>query len=278
MKVKKLLKATLILGCTGLAFADINVTPGSGKTVATETNSSREYQAVELVGPGATSTATFTANGLKVDGSAATQPVSGTVSINAIPTGSNVIGGVSQSGTFTETPGTGTWQVGGQAASGAAPSGNPVQNGVVVTSGTVFQNIKANNTMVPIAGDQFGRILVQQVVPWGMVIYATATLTATTTETIFISSAGANTYTHVLGCIAENTSATNTDITFRNSGVGQAINSFALGMPANFTPSGWMSLGLFGIQKLANAHWTITSGASVSSLKITCAYYQTTEQ
>lgn len=60
--------AMLIIMLTGSAWADINVTEGSGKTVATEVNTGREYQAVLLVTPGATSTATITSGNLNIAG------------------------------------------------------------------------------------------------------------------------------------------------------------------------------------------------------------------
>jgi hypothetical protein len=44
-------------------FADIAVTPGVGKTVATQTNNSREYQGVVVADPGGVSTMTVTSGG-----------------------------------------------------------------------------------------------------------------------------------------------------------------------------------------------------------------------
>ncbi len=110
---------------------------------------------------------------LRVDGSAITQPVSGTVTANAgtgsftvaqptasnlnatvsiaaaqtlstvttvgavtaitnaLPAGSNVIGGVTQSGTWTVQQGTPPWTIQGDSASGSTAAGNPVQVGGV---------------------------------------------------------------------------------------------------------------------------------------------------
>jgi len=51
------------------------------------------------------------ANALKVDGSAVTQPVSGTVSVTALPAGSNTIGSVNQAGSWTVQQGSPPWSV-----------------------------------------------------------------------------------------------------------------------------------------------------------------------
>lgn len=85
----------------------IDVTPGTGKTVATETISTVEYQKIKLVDGTAASTAATgvaanplqvslantgaNATAVKVDGSAVTQPVSGTVTIT--PSGTQTVSG-----------------------------------------------------------------------------------------------------------------------------------------------------------------------------------------
>src|SRR6266705_1837129 len=59
--MKKLL-AALLLFSAGLSYADINVTEGSGKTVATDSVSSKEYQKIKLCdGAAGTSTCFSTA-------------------------------------------------------------------------------------------------------------------------------------------------------------------------------------------------------------------------
>lgn len=121
--------------------------------------------------------ATVTAsNALKVDGSAVTQPVSGTITANqgGAPWSSNItqFGGVAistgtgasgtgiprvtvandsnilatQSGTWTVQQGTPPWQIHGPAAAGAAVSGNPVLIGGSDGTNARFAKVDANGT------------------------------------------------------------------------------------------------------------------------------------
>lgn len=102
---------------------------------------------------------------LKVDGSAVTQPVSGTVTINAIPTGTNTIGSVKV------TDGTNTAAV--KAASTSPATTDPAivvgispNSAGIITTGTAgspsaqvlsVQGV-ANGTTIPVTGaDQYGK-------------------------------------------------------------------------------------------------------------------------
>lgn len=85
--MKKLL--FLILTVSASAFADIAVTPGSGKTVHTETLGGVENQIVELVGAGGASTATVVGGFLQVQVQASTTGVVGVVGDNVAAASSN---------------------------------------------------------------------------------------------------------------------------------------------------------------------------------------------
>jgi len=98
---------------------NINVTPGTGKTVATETISSTEYQQIKLIDSTATSTSPtgIASNPLEVTGAngtfpvtgaffQATQPVSGTVAVTGVATEATID---ARTGSLTESaPGTDT--------------------------------------------------------------------------------------------------------------------------------------------------------------------------
>lgn len=85
-----------------------------------------------------------TSGGLRVDGSGVTQPVSGTVN-------------AAQSGTWTVQQGTPPWSVGGNVASGATDSGNPVKVGAVFNT---TQPTVTNGQRVDIQATNRGEVLV----------------------------------------------------------------------------------------------------------------------
>lgn len=152
--MKKLM--LIILGISVPVFAGINVTPGSGKTVHTDTVGGEEYQAVKIIDgtTGGTSSATVTSVGLKVDLS--TTSVSGTVAAtqsgawNLNNSTVGVVGTVSaaQSGTWTVQPGntanTTAWKVDGSAVT------QPVSGTVGLSAGSAAigqVNVISTNTL-----------------------------------------------------------------------------------------------------------------------------------
>lgn len=148
-----------------------------------------------------------------------------------------------------------------------------VQSDLVVSSNTSLPASTADLGVVGAMGDNKGRLVTMPLVPYGNILVATTTITTDTGERIFISSGGANTAVNLIGCIGENTSATATDIIFR-PGLTVAAGSFALGMSASNVPVGFFPPGGI-IQPKANlnSNWTVQSGGSVTSLKISCWFY-----
>ena len=148
----------------------------------------------------------------------------------------------------------------------------PSEN-VLVSSNTAFPTATADGGQAQMMGDKFGRVVTQPIAPWGNVQTATATITTSTAETVFISSGGANTFNNLIGCIGVNTSDTASELTFRQTGpTATAAGSFVLGMPTGSFPVGFFPPG--GIpQKVGNANWTIQGADSVTDLRITCWYY-----
>lgn len=228
--MKKLFKAILILGLGGLAHADIAVTPGVGKTVHTDTVNGLEYQAVKIIDgtTGGTSSATVTSIGLKVD--LTTTSVSGT------------------------------------AATGAAASGNPVQEGVLASSNTVtYQTDTGSGVMSPVRGTRGGSPVTVLDCPREQLVKSSITITASTTETVILSSGAASIYNDLVEMLAINTSATASRIDFRSGGNGTTID-FAIYVPVGETrgftaPHPWP-------QTLAAANWTAQSSASVTDIRL----------
>ena len=134
---------------------------------------------------GSTGTLTQTANGLKVDGSAVTQPVSGTVTANA---GS---GTFTVAGTVTANAGTGFPSVTAAGTSGASlttiqgsPTGVAVPiSGTVTTTPSGTQNVQGLGT----AGSPSGGVLTTQ----GQDVAVTGTLNTTTAGNTLVDTLGA---------------------------------------------------------------------------------------
>lgn len=174
---------------------------------------------------------------LKVDGSAVTQPVSGTV------TASNAAGDV---------------------AHDSADSGNPVKIGVEARStlpGAVTDGDRADAT-----GDLFGRQYVQHT-NRALRGNQQTTITSSTTETTVYTAAGVNVFADVYGVIVSNTSATAVCVDFKDATAGTL--RFTLCAPATGS-AGFMVPASDGHkQATANNNWTATCSASVASVKIT---------
>ncbi len=144
---------------------------------------------------------------LKVDGSAVTQPISGTVTANA---------------------GTGTFAVGGVAAHDAAVSGNPVR-----IAGKANQNeptAVADGDTTDIWTDQQGRLVVVQGFPANVASSThgpNTTTISSTTETTVATGVASNSI-HVTELSCSNTSATITRVDLRDGTAGTIRWSMAL--------------------------------------------------
>lgn len=197
----------------------------------------------------------------KVDGSAVTQPISGTVTANQGAAGTSKWGVDATTGIY----------VNGGTADAATDAGNPIKIGGV-TRTTTWPTATTSGQRVNQGMSNVGQILVTGV-PQGIVSFTTKTVT--TTEEVLLSSAGASTFTYLCGCIVTNTSATNTYITLRNTGPTQtSVNSLPIGAPANYIPTGiWPGCANPFYKSASNANITIQAANSVSSLLLTCQTY-----
>lgn len=263
-------------------------------------------QYVTLIDDAGVILGTSTTNAIKVDESGVTQPVSQSGIWNLTTSSLTVsFGGTAQPVTSTSTTlmqggviltqangalqnyttnittsaQGGVWNIAnssfsmaGLEAVGTTATTNPIKEGIVVSSAnmpTPQTDGKVQYTMA----DQFGRLSINGFVPNTLVLHATATITATT-QTIFISSAGVNTFINIIGCLGTNSSASNTYITFYPVGnAGSNSNSKVLGMPANDVPVGaFPPSGVF-FRSTVNSDVMIQANAGVSSLFISCDYY-----
>lgn len=210
-----------------------------------------------------------------VDGSATTQPVSGTVEItndvgNAIPV----------SGTVTETNSAAIaaslntmddWDnaasdgasVSGDTAHDAADSGEPLKIGgkaVTAPPAAVAGNDRVNGMF-----DIYGRLIVMNALR-EMKGSQITTITASTSETTVIT-ADATYKLDVYGVIIVNTSATATEVSFKDSTAG--TTRFWVSVPANDMRGFMLPMDAGHLQASANNNWTATCADSVSSIIIT---------
>lgn len=132
----------------------------------------------------------------------------------------------------------------------------------------------ASATQVEDLSDPFGRTIIQDGVATAMIKVATLTITGVTSS-VLVSSAGSSTYTYLCGCVVTNTSATNTYLTFYPSGALTSSNSLVLGAPANDVPAGiWRGCAAPFFVSAANSSISTVANGSVTSLFLTCQYYQ----
>lgn len=98
---------------------------------------------------------------------------------------------------------------------------------------------------------------------------ATITLTSTTSETTLVA-AIASTFNDVYGLIIENTSATATEVSFRDTTGGTVRFNFYV--PAGDTRGFMLPESAAWKQATVNTNWTAQCGTSVASVKIAAMY------
>jgi hypothetical protein len=171
----------------------------------------------------------------------------------------------------------------GAAALGGTASGNPLQSGLEVTS-TTIPTAQIDGKMIYAAGTNIGQALVTGV-PWGIIKTTYSVIISSTQapsianfgEAVLVSSAGANTYTYLCGCVFTNTTATAGSV-FIESPAGAVADRIPIGLPASNVPS-----GLFPgctnpfFRSAANSTTYIYQTVSASAAQLInmyCTYYQ----
>lgn len=172
----------------------------------------------------------------------------------------------------------------GLAVSGAIIAGNPVPSGVFVSSSSL-PGVQSDGDVIYNAGTNIGQQLVTGV-PWGVTFstYAAWITSATTNtndaapgaESVLVSSPPASQYTYLCGCVFTNTTATNGAVVIE-SPYGQTTNRMAIGVPANYVPSGTMPgcMNPFFRSAASAKIWIYqTVASSNQNVYMKCNYYQ----
>jgi hypothetical protein len=197
-----------------------------------------------------------------------TQPVSGTVSINAIPAGSNSIGtvvlgagsasvgtvSIASSQTIAVTQATASnlnATVSGTGTVGSAVPSTSAYQGVIAT--TAYPTAATAGNLTGVMGDKAGRPAVVLNTVRNLVGTSTGNI-ASTTPASFISAGGSGVFNDIISLVLTNSSSTATIVTITDNGTGGNSYSFALaangGIVLNFpTPLP---------QGTANAAWEIS--------------------
>lgn len=283
----------LLVAVSAPVFADINVTQGSGKTVATITTAGREIQQVSVGIDGSSNTVNSSQVGTyTVTPGTGTFPISGTVTAtqttatslkaSVLIDGSSNTVISSQLGTYTITPGTGVFSntgssvtVSGSLAQGAADSGNPIKIGVVASSNTpTGVSEGAAGQIANLRGTRMGNVVSTLDCPREQIVKSSITITSSTSETVILSSAAAGIFNDLVEILVLNTSATAARVDFRSGGGPTAgAVDFAIYVPAGET-RGKVSAHPWP-QTTAASNWTAQGSASVADIRVYGLYCKT---
>jgi hypothetical protein len=208
----------------------------------------------------------------KVDGSAVTQPISGSVTVTQ-GTGSNLHAVVDSgtittvttlTGTTTLTPGTGATNL-GKAEDAGHTTGDVGVFALGVRNDTLADVTSTTADYSQLATDLKGRVVTTGA-PRALKVTQQTTITSSTSETTVLT-AVTSTFLDVYGVIVTNTSATVTKVTFKDATAG--TTRFVIEVPATETRGFMLPLDAAHVQAATNNNWTATCGTSVASVEIT---------
>ena len=159
--------------------------------------------------------------------------------------------------------------VSGTSASGASPTGNPIRDGGEAF--TAWPTAVSNAQIVDSARDKMGRSIDILDCPMDLQISTTVTLSASTSETLLLSSGAANTYNDLVAVAVSNSGSTAALVTFRNTGFGTTgwIHIF---VPATDTRG--LTTSHVWPQQASASDWTVQSSASTSSIYVDAVFCQ----
>lgn len=160
-----------------------------------------------------------------------------------------------------------TTLTGGGVAHDGVDSGNPVKVGGRAM--TTARTAVADGDRADLATDVQGRVIVERDGPRELDTDACITLTSTTTETT-LKAAVASTFLDLIDLIVINSSASATQVDFRDTTGGTV--RFSLYVPAGAT------VGFSGqrwAQAAVNTNWTAQCGTSVASVKVSARFRKT---
>jgi len=192
--------------------------------------------------------------------SAETTKVIGTVNIGGTPIAINLnqVAG----GTAINSGVTGAVAAGGDTASGSSDAGNPIKIGGVgrTTNPTAVTDGQRANAIF----DKLGKQVVVGSIR-DLKINQRTIITSSTAETTVLT-AVASTFLDVYGVVVINSSATATNMTFKDSTSGTA--QFDIYVPAGDTRGFMLPESAAVKQTTVNNNWTATSSASVASVNV----------
>lgn len=157
----------------------------------------------------------------------------------------------------------------GTAASGATPTGNPLRAGGAAH--TAWPTAVSDNQMVDSTMDKMGRQINVLDCPYDLQISTTVTITASTSETLLLSSGTTGVYNDLVAVVASNSGSTAALLTFRNTGFG-TTGWIHLFVPATDTRG--LTTAHPWLQQASASDWTVTGSASTSSLYIDAVFCQ----
>lgn len=196
------------------------------------------------------SAAVTAGNALKVDNSAVTQPVSGTVTANA---------------------GTGSFTAAGDVAHDGVDSGNPVKMGLVAR--TAHPAAVAAGDRVNAYGDTLGRQVVMPFVPRDRCGHNRIVL-STTTETELVAVGGAGVFRDLIGLVISNESATEVRVDIKD---GASVGTTTARLSVDLAADGGGAVLMLPVplkMGTANHLWSAQLSAAVSSVYLTALYVE----
>ena len=194
---------------------------------------------------------------------------------NALPVGANVIGGVTQSGTWTVQQGTPPWTVNpGTAANwavGATGAAVPANAHYAASlAKTALPTAASDGNLTGVMSDKFGRQVALVGTIRDLVATQTTTLSATVTETTIVTAGAAGVFNDLIMLIVSNTStATTTRIDFRDTTAGTVL--FSLISIGGQQPVGF-ALPIPIPQTTAATNWTAQCATSTTDIRIYAVY------
>lgn len=168
---------------------------------------------------------------------------------------------------------TGTATIAGTVQPGNTPNTTPwlvtnVSSGIVHTA---LPTAASDSAGMAIMVDKFGRVVDTLDCPRDLVGTSTVTLTATTSEVVFISSGASGVFNDITSLMVLNTSASAARVTFRSGG-GQVNGTITFEL---YVPAGDMR-GLTSShpwpQSTSAANWSIQSSASLTDIRAYSTY------
>lgn len=263
--------ATVTIQCSngaGMVALDAPLPTGSNVIGALSANQSTNVAQINgvtpLMGNGVTGTGsprvTLASNGTAIS-------TAGYMSVKLDQTTAGTTNAVSlaQIGATTVVTGgvNGTLAVGGVTAAAATATGNPVRTGAI--GKTANPTAVTDGQVANIITDKLGKQVVVGSIR-DLKVNQITTITASTAETTVVT-AVASTFVDVYGVVVVNSSATATNVSFKDSTAG--TTRFNVYVPAGETRGFMLPESAAFAQTAVNSNWTATSSASVTSLIIT---------